>query len=84
MIGRDDASALNQKQSKSANTGALVTMGLGAIEDTNINNVSTFASDRTFVALADNNGAIAWNIASPVNNMFLLQRTWRAQTSTAE
>ncbi|MCL4861818.1 MAG: hypothetical protein KJZ93_20535, partial [Caldilineaceae bacterium] len=30
-IGRDDTSALNQKQSKSVNSGALVTMGVGAI-----------------------------------------------------
>ncbi|MCF6180613.1 choice-of-anchor D domain-containing protein [Lutibacter sp.] len=66
-IGRDDASALNQKQSKSVNsdfdgTGqirGLVTMGLTDIYNTNnenINTNSTTLNDKQFLTWGNNNG----------------------------
>ncbi|MBL4879775.1 MAG: hypothetical protein JKX82_00490, partial [Oleispira sp.] len=48
-MGRDDASALNQKQSKSVNDDALVTIGLGEIAVDNITNTNTFAADKNFL-----------------------------------
>lgn len=48
-IGRDDASALNQKQSKSVNAGFQPTLGLGTIAASNAANSSTFAADKTFL-----------------------------------
>ena len=55
-IGRDDGSALNQKQSRSVNSG-LVTIGLGAIATANIANTNTFATDKTFLTWGNDTGA---------------------------
>lgn len=56
-IGRDDASGLNQKQSMSSETGALVTIALGSYAADNASNANTFPSDLQFLAWADNNGS---------------------------
>ncbi|HRH67931.1 MAG TPA: T9SS type A sorting domain-containing protein [Flavobacteriales bacterium] len=48
-IGRDDASALNQKQSNSVNSTGSVTMGLGSIATSNAANSGTFSQDRSFL-----------------------------------
>jgi hypothetical protein len=54
VIGRDDASALSQKQSKSVNPNAgeyLVTIGNGnIIATTNSGNSNSFSVDRSFLA----------------------------------
>ncbi|MBI9040834.1 LamG-like jellyroll fold domain-containing protein [Lutibacter sp.] len=59
-IGRDDNSSLNQKQSKSVNTGSLITIGLGEVVSTNSQNVSnnklSFTTDRDFLVWGNNNG----------------------------
>jgi hypothetical protein len=55
-IGRDDGSALNQKQSQSVNTansGNLVTIGLSPIAADNASNTGTFGVDRTFMIWGD-------------------------------
>ncbi len=56
-IGSDDASALNQKQSKSVNSGSLVTMGLGAIAANNASNANSFAADKSFLVWGNDSGA---------------------------
>ncbi|MBT34602.1 MAG: hypothetical protein CMO01_33485 [Thalassobius sp.] len=56
-IGRDDDSGLNQKQSKSNNSDAILTIGLTDIEDTNADNTSTFSADKSFL-IWGNNGQI--------------------------
>ncbi len=56
-IGRDDSSELNQKQSKSVNTGSLVTIGLGEISATNSANPNSFSTDRDYLVWGNNNGA---------------------------
>jgi hypothetical protein len=61
-IGRDDASDLNQKQSKSVNNATdgigpiegIVTIGLSNIYDTNNLNTNTFPSDKQFLVWGDN------------------------------
>jgi hypothetical protein len=63
-IGRDDASALNQKQSKSVNSDTdgigqirgLVTMGLTDISATNSANSATFPMDKEYLTWGNNNG----------------------------
>jgi len=63
-IGRDDAAALNQKQSKSVNsdfdaTGqirGLVTMGLTDISTTNSANTAAFPTDKEYLTWGNNNG----------------------------
>lgn len=57
FIGRDDAEALNHKQSKSQNVNntsnatnvSLVTIALGSIYANNGTNPNTFASDKSYV-----------------------------------
>lgn len=56
-IGRDDLSALYQKQSASANTDDILKIGIGAIATTNALNGNTISSDKLFLAWANNNVA---------------------------
>ena len=48
-IGRDDNSCLEQKQSKSINTGSIATIGLGGIYDSNFENPNSFTADDSFL-----------------------------------
>lgn len=67
-IGRDDASQLNQKQSKSQNNGAnvpVLTMGLGDVAVTNTANTNTFPTDRSFLVWGSN-GQNMNNSGSPI------------------
>lgn len=63
-IGRDDASALNQKQSKSVNTNDDITIGLTAIATTNSANTNTFSSDKDFLVWGNDHGTL--NAITPV------------------
>ncbi len=56
-IGRDDNSDLNQKQSQSVNTDAIVAIGLGSIETTNAANSNSFDNDLEFLTWANDDGA---------------------------
>jgi len=56
-IGRDDASQLNQKQSRSQNNGVnapVLTIGLGDIATTNSANANTFPTDRSYLVWGAN------------------------------
>ncbi|QOD60866.1 T9SS type A sorting domain-containing protein [Polaribacter haliotis] len=57
-IGRDDAMVLNQKQSKSVNSDAIITIGLNAISATNAANTNTFSSNKDFLVWGNNNGVV--------------------------
>lgn len=81
-IGRDDASALNQKQSKSINANTPLTIGLGTVATTNALNTNTFANDRRFLTWADNNTALASVSTTDVPNASFprrMARIWQAQ-----
>ncbi len=56
-IGRDDASELLQKQSRSSNTTDDITIGIATIANTNTNNTTNFFADKTFLMWGHNNGA---------------------------
>ncbi|MDI1304225.1 MAG: T9SS type A sorting domain-containing protein [bacterium] len=58
-IGKDVASDLYQKQSKSSNDVNAVTIGLGVIATTNIGNINEFKKDRDFLVWGSNNGTFA-------------------------
>ncbi|MFY0593160.1 beta strand repeat-containing protein, partial [Roseivirga sp.] len=62
-IGRDDNSCLEQKQSKSVNTGSIVAMGLGEIAASNNANSNSFATDDSFLVWG-NDGASATEASS--------------------
>lgn len=54
-IGRDDLTALNQKQSHSINTGSQVLIGIGgALANTNVLNTNSFLSDKQYLIWGDN------------------------------
>lgn len=57
-IGRDDDSALNQKQSKTVNTADDITIGLTDIAATNSTNANSFSTDKSFVVWGNNDGVL--------------------------
>tara|TARA_R110001583_G_scaffold35585_3_gene118231 strand:+ start:30730 stop:37086 length:6357 start_codon:yes stop_codon:yes gene_type:complete len=57
-IGRDDASELNQKQSKTVNTANDITIGLNEIATTNNLNTNTFTTDKTFLVWGNDNAVL--------------------------
>lgn len=81
IIGRDDLSGLNQKQSKSASNAGLITMALGStVQLTNDANANTFAADKVFSGFGDNRGSFAmWNQSGAPTNRRILERVWRVQ-----
>ncbi|TAG95467.1 MAG: LamG domain-containing protein, partial [Bacteroidetes bacterium] len=81
-IGRDNLSALNQKQSRSINANTPLTIGLGTVATTNALNTNTFANDRRFLTWADNNTALASVSTTDVPNVGFprrMARIWQAQ-----
>lgn len=80
-IGRDDFSALLQKQSRSVNPGLQVTIGLGALDSTNLANVNTFAANNSFLTWGDDNAAVTFKTVvtgnSAVNTR--MARIWKVQ-----
>ncbi|MEQ9232270.1 MAG: FG-GAP-like repeat-containing protein, partial [Cyclobacteriaceae bacterium] len=50
VIGRDDASELNQKQSRSEQIGSILGVAVGSFDTDNQSNANTFDADLTFLA----------------------------------
>jgi Bacterial Ig-like domain/Bacterial Ig domain len=80
-IGRDDAEALYQKQSKSINTTGLVTVGRGGISTTNVLNTNTFANDKSYFAFGDDNGTLVWSTVGAPTDRKILGRKFKAQST---
>ena len=85
-IGRDDASALNQKQSRSVNDGFQPVIGLGDIAATNGANPSTFAADKSYLVWGSDNGATNFGIAytpssftPSILSYYRMSRVWKVQ-----
>lgn len=80
-IVRDDASALNQKQSKSINTGLQVVMGNGnTIATDNASNSNTFSADKSALLWGDNAGSVAaWTTTGAPSARQIVARTWKVQ-----
>lgn len=89
-IGRDDASALDQRQSKSVETNSMLTIGHGTIAVNNVSNTNTFTADQSFF-IAGHNGrnadskgtsdyGISYNPLSGTNESVegRLNRVWSA------
>ncbi|MBK7872690.1 MAG: hypothetical protein IPJ74_19440 [Saprospiraceae bacterium] len=82
-IGQDMCTALNQKQSRSANSDYLVTMALGsAVETTNAANTNAFTNDLAYLVWGNDNGVTTFNTAvSGTNVNSRLGRVWKVQKS---
>lgn len=78
-IGRDDCQALEQKQSKSAETGGLVTIGIGSSIATSVDaNTNTFGADKSYAVLGDNGKAVSWTGVDNFGKALVrLNRIWR-------
>jgi hypothetical protein len=79
-IGRDDASALSQKQSQSVNSGIQPVIGNGNIFDTNANNTNSFGADKTFMMWGSDTGSASF--ATPFafgSSNFRMTRVWKVQ-----
>ena len=80
-IGRDDTTSLNQKQSKSVNSGSLVTIGRGDIAATNQANSNTFANDKTFMTWGHDTGSTAQATAVTGTSYARMARIWKSTTT---
>lgn len=87
-IGRDDNSALVQKQSISVNNNESVSMGLVSIDASNAANANTFSSNNSFVMWGNDGGAqqTVWSDAGCFNSLpsgvqARIQRKWKAQVT---
>ncbi|WP_263602339.1 hypothetical protein [Chryseobacterium sp. PET-29] len=85
-IGRDDITALNQKQSQSVNTGSQVAVSLGEAAATNSANVNTFNTDMQYLIWGDDNGSLSTttttgNVLASNGNTYTkrMTRVWRMQ-----
>ena len=87
-IGRDDASALSQKQSKSINTSALVTLYNGIYAAGNfplLNSVNSnnFSGDLSYLLVGDNGGATTIDQCAFDSTAQRMQRVWKASRTGA-
>ncbi|MDX2776495.1 CARDB domain-containing protein [Streptomyces caniscabiei] len=74
-IGRDDASTLNQKQSK--NVDDIVVVGRGDIAATNQANANTFTNDKTFLLWAHNGGVTDQATTVTGTDYLRMARVWK-------
>jgi len=79
-IGRDDNSTLNQKQSRSSETDAILSIGLGSIAASNQVNSNTFSADQSFLITGNNAGATS-NLTASYNGSTAngIPRRWLVQ-----
>ncbi len=85
-IGRDDATALMQKQSKSINTTALVTLYNGTYPGgtfplLNSANTNSFSNDLSFLLVGDNGGTTTINQCAFDGTAQRMQRIWKASST---
>ncbi len=88
-VGRDDDSDLEQKQSKSINSDAAITMGVKEIANSNPENANSFSSDKTFIVWGNNNGSLSTTADTSTDDVCgdttsRMNRVWMVQTTGAE
>lgn len=81
-IGRDDATALSQKQSKSINSSALITLYNGTYASGNFpllnaDNTNSFSNDLSYLLVADNGGTTTLDQCAYDNAAQRMQRVWK-------
>ncbi len=82
-IGRDDATALLQKQSRSVNTSGLVTLyngtyAAGVFPTDNSSNTNGFTNDFSFLLTGDNGSTTALDQCALGGRVHRMQRVWKA------
>lgn len=84
-IGRDDATSLHQRQSKSVNQQALITLGNNnviAAENTSSSG-NDITTNKSYLIIGDNNGSLDLSMMSNDEGecMRILNRSWKVQES---
>ncbi len=80
VIGQDDASGLNQKQSKSGSENSVLTVGLGSIAATNALNSSSFDDDLDFLAWGSKSSGTVFGIECGLP-ILKVNRDWKVQNT---
>ncbi len=87
-IGRDDASALIQRQSISVNVGESASVGLVSLDASNASNGNSFDSDDSFLLWGNNGLSHQTDFSDPISFMNLppgiearIQRIWKSQAT---
>lgn len=81
IIGRDDKSTLNQKQSKSESADGILTIALGAVEESNEDNMSSFSSDQQFLAWGNNGTDEDFAIDCDAAGRLKVNKNWKVQNT---
>ncbi|ASV31702.1 LamG-like jellyroll fold domain-containing protein [Maribacter cobaltidurans] len=86
-IGRDDASGLNQKVSKSVNSGSILTMALDAnftASNTDASRTTEHGNDKQFLIISNNGGAITNTYAeiAGTNYNSHISKVWKTNATT--
>jgi gliding motility-associated-like protein len=80
-IGRDDSSALVQKQSKAVTTGSKVYIYNdntgGTFPAMNVNNTTVFTADQSFVLFGDNSGDTIIHVCAMGGHVVRIGRIWK-------
>jgi len=77
-IGKDATRNFEQKQSKSVNSDALVTIGLGTIASDNLSNANSFVTDKDFLMWGNDNGSGTSTATSVLcSSSKIMNRIWK-------
>ncbi len=80
-IGRQDESALLQKQSSSVHAGMQLVIGLGSIADNNAANANTYSNDLSYLVWGDDSASVTFKTTIAGNALFnyRMARVWKVQ-----
>ncbi|HYG83253.1 MAG TPA: Ig-like domain-containing protein [Verrucomicrobiae bacterium] len=84
VIGRDDGSALNQKQSQPAAPTGMVAISHGTSAADNASNTNSFTNDKQFLAISDNGAAAGLTATDSPAGYSRLQREWRVEENNGD
>ncbi len=77
VIGRDDCSGLNQKQSKSADSDGIISISRSFHAATNAANANNFTNDESFLTIGNNGAAVNTNWNNVVDTFAIIDRIWK-------
>src|SRR5690606_27512229 len=86
-IGRDDIEGLNQKQSRSIESGRQLVVALNKYYTSSISNTDFFNADKSYVVWGDNNQSNSFttkvtnNLPSGVSSINRMERVWKFQNT---
>ena len=55
----------------------MVSLALGEFRESNLNNLNSFSTDKSFLAVSDNNGDYRWTTAGAPSARVIAGKTWK-------